>query len=117
MCRRTVRKGLVLMVAGIISVTLATFFHHQLSTLFFLSGGRSAGLTFYGFALGAASGATGVLVTTAGLLRRNVNDRSVRLLPVVLLLVASIAFFCFLSYLSFTGALTTDPNPGESITI
>jgi len=110
------RKGLSLMVAGIVLVTLATFFHTELSRLFIFSA-RSAEITFYGFSLGAASGACGVLVTIAGLLRGNANDSDVRLLPVVLLLVASIAFFCLLSYLSVTGALTPQPNPGESVTI
>jgi hypothetical protein len=117
MCKRTVRKGLTLMLAGVVSVTLATFFQDLLARVFFLTVAERARLTYSGLLLGGASGACGVLVAIAGLLRAGARDRGVRLLPVVLLLVTSIAFFCLLSYLSFTGNLSTTPGPGESISI
>src|SRR5689334_7985702 len=117
MCRVTVRKGLTLILGGVVFITFATFLHGALARLLLLSPAKETQLTFYGFLLGGASGACGVLVAAAGLLRSIPRRRDVSLLPVVLLLLTALGLFFLLSYLSFTGGLPTPPRPGESVTI
>jgi len=118
MRKTTVRNGLKFMLAGIVCVTIATFFPVQLANLLFLGIGGETRITFLGFFLGGVCGGCGVLVAAAGLLQTGGNERGVRLAPTVVLLISLVVLFFVLAYNQLT-ALPDAPRlqRGESISI
>jgi len=117
MRKKTVRSGLTFMLAGMLSVTVATFFSDELARLLFLGIGGAARITFFGFFLGGMCGGCGVLVSAVGLLQGGGDERGVRLAPTVLLLISLFILFFFLAYKSLTAPESPTLPAGESISI
>jgi hypothetical protein len=118
MRKKTVRTGLKFLVAGILCVTVATFFSGEAANLLLLGIGGDVRITFLGFFLGGVCGGCGVLVSAAGLLQSGGDERGVRLAPTVLLMLALMVLFFVLSYKAFTTIPESPALPrGESINI
>lgn len=106
-----------LLLAAVVPLILATFYHEQIARLFMLSSYSEQILVFIGIFWGWVSGCLGILVIVAGLVLSAGKGPEVRLTPTVILLAAALFFYFFLFYSSFT---TTEParmKPGETITI
>ena len=117
MRKKTVRSGLRFIAAGIMCVMVATFFHSELSRLFFLDMFNEARLTSLGFFAGGLSGAWGVLVAAAGLLQSGSEEPRVRLAPTVMLLISLIVLFFVLAYNSISIPTAPSLQRGESVDI
>jgi len=118
MRKRTVRTGLKFMLAGIVCVTVATFFPAEAASLLLLGIGGDLRITFLGFFLGGACGGCGVLVSAVGLLQSGGDEPGVRLAPTVLLLISLVFLFFVFAYNAFTSAPQAPALPrGESINI
>lgn len=119
MRKRTVRSGLKFMLAGVICVIIATFFPAQTADFLMLGIGGEVRLTFLGFFLGGVCGGCGVLVAAAGLVQAGGNEREVRLVPTVVMLLSMVVLFFVLAYNSFTTTPADAPalQRGESINI
>ena len=116
MRRSTVKSGLKLIVGGVVSVILATFFHEQVAALLFFSPGGGTEFVFLGLFAGGVLGFSGILVTVFGFLRAPAGEK-VRLLPtLVTLIVVVLLFFILLSF-SFRSTEQPRLRPGETITI
>jgi len=118
MRKRTVRTGLKFMLAGIACVMVATFFPGEASNLLFLGVGGDVRVTFLGFFLGGVCGGCGVLVSAVGLLQAGGNEKGVRLVPTIVLLISLVILFFVLAYSALTSIPATPALPkGESINI
>lgn len=117
MRKSTVRYGLKLILAGILSVTVATFFHAEVASLLLLGPGGEAEITLLGFFLGGLTGGCGVLISVGGFLQSGAGDPPVRLGRLFLYILLSVLFFFFLAYRSFTTPTSAPVRPGESIVI
>jgi hypothetical protein len=121
MRKRTVRNGMRLVLASLILIILASFFHAQLSDLFSLSLSAESRIYRLGIFWAAAIGGYGVVVVALGLaLSPLKSDVQIRLLPLFLGISALICFFFYL--LSSTidapaGDEQRRVRPGETITI
>ena len=117
MRKGTVNSGLKLLLAALVPLILATFYHEQIARLLILSHYNETMLVYLGFFWGWISGCLGILVTVAGLALSAGKGPEARLASTVMLLATAFLFFLFLFYSSFT---TTEPaklRPGETITI
>ncbi|KAF0221684.1 MAG: hypothetical protein FD174_15 [Geobacteraceae bacterium] len=117
MRKSTVKSGLNLVSAGIVLVTLATFFHEQIAWILSLSHGSETRFVFLGLFWGGMAGCLGIVVTVAGFLRGTVNRQEITLVPAVIILVAVALLFIFLLFSSFTNSEQPRLRPGETITI
>lgn len=117
MRKNTVKIGLNLVLAGIIVLILATFYHAEVASLLILSPGGEMMFVYLGFLGGAALGCLGILATVAGLVRCALPGREVRLTPVILLLAAAVILYFHLFYSSLTHPEPSRMRPGETITI
>jgi hypothetical protein len=118
MRKKTVRSGVRFITFGILCLMVVTFFHAQLSTIFFLGYGGDAHVTLLGFFLGWLFGGLGVVIAAAGLLLQGRGDESrLRLAPSVLVLLTVVFLFFFLVYNSFTQPPSPQLQRGQSITI
>src|SRR6185369_322369 len=102
MRKRTVRTGLKFMLAGMACVIAATFFPDELAGLLFLGIGGATQVTFLGFFLGGVCGGCGVLVSAVGLLQGGGDERGVRLVPTILVLLSLVVLFFVLAYNALT---------------
>lgn len=118
---RTVRNGMRLVVASLILIILASFFHGQLSDLFSLSPTAGSRVFRTGMFWAAAIGGYGVVTAAFGFaLSPLKHDATIRLLPEVLAVTALILFFFYLLSSSFetpSGDEQRRVRPGETITI
>jgi hypothetical protein len=117
MRKGTVKSGLNLLLAAVVPLIMATFYHEQIARLLILSQNHETMLVYLGLFWGGISGCLGILVTVAGLALSAGKGPEVRLAPTVMLLAAALIFYFFLFYSSFT---TTEPaklRPNETITI
>ena len=104
--------------AGMVAVIIATFFHDETAWLFRLSAGGEVQFTFLGIVFGGVFAGVGVLIAALGLLQGAVvSDRSVRLIPVLLLLFSALMLFFILFYSTLTSPEPPRLRPGETITI
>ena len=117
MRKKTVKLGLNYILAGIVLVTIATFFHEEVAWLFLLSPGGEARFTFLGLFVGGMSGGAGVLISTIGLLRGPSSEKDIYLMPTLLILAAMLFLFFMLLYSSFLNPEPQLVRPGETITI
>ena len=117
MRKRTVKTGFNLILAGVVSLILATFYHAHVARLLFLSPGGETIFVILGFLLGGAAACIGILVALAGMLLGSAKDHDVRLSYTVILLASALVIYFFLSYLSITGTEPPMLEPGETITI
>ena len=121
MRKRTVRNGMRLVMAALILIILASFYHVQLSDLFSLSPAAESRIYRLGIFWAAAIGGYGVVVTALGFAFSPLkNDIKVRLLPVFLGISALIFVFFYLLSSSFDAPARDEQRrvrPGETITI
>lgn len=120
MRKRTVRNGMRLIVAALIMIILASFYHTQFSDFLSLSASSESLIYRNGMFWAAAIGGYGVVVTVLGcILSPRKNDAGVRLFPVFMGILALIFFFFYL----LSDAMDTPDRyerrvmPGETITI
>ena len=117
MRKKTVRYGVKLISGGIVSVTLATYFHEQIATLFRFSQGAEAHFIFIGLFWGGVLGFCGILVTVIGVLLPPLSLENKSLLPALCFLFGVIIIFFLLFIHSFTARDQPRLRPGETITI
>ena len=121
MRKRTIRNGMRLVLAALVLIIVASFYHASLADLFSLSLEAESRIYRLGIFWAAAIGAYGVVLAAFGLvLPHEKRDESIRILPVFLLAAGLIALFFYLLAASFD----VPPNPeqrrlrpGETITI
>ena len=117
MRRSTVKSGLRLIIWGIVSVILATFFHQEVANLLFLSPGGEDQLVYLGLFWGGTLGFLGIIVIVSGFLRTSTGERKEKLLPTLALLMLLILTFFVLLLVSFRTPEHPRLRPGETITI
>ncbi|MSN25767.1 MAG: hypothetical protein GJV46_07830 [Geobacter sp.] len=121
MRKRTVRNGMRLVMAALILIILASFYHGNLSELFSLSIASENRIYSLGIFWAAAIGGYGVVLAAFGLvLPHEKRDESVRILPIFLLITGLILLFFYLLASSFNTPADFKQQrlrPGETITI
>jgi nitrate/nitrite transporter NarK len=121
MRKRTVRNGMRLVMAALILIVLASFYHVQLSDLFSLSPAAESRIYRLGMFWAAAIGGYGVVVTVFGFVLSPLkNDAQIRLLPIFLGISAMIFLFFYLLSSSIDAPARDEQRrvlPGETITI
>jgi hypothetical protein len=117
MRKGTVKFGLYLLLAGVVTLILATFYHGQIAWLLFFAPGSETMFVYLGFFWGGVLGCLGILVAITGLLRSAGPGPDIRLAPAFLLLAAAVICYLFLLYSSFTRPAPPKLAPGETITI
>jgi hypothetical protein len=117
MRRSTVKSGLKLIIAAVVSIILAAFFHEHVAALFFLEPGGESQYIFLGLFWGGVFGFFGIAVTVVGLLRAPEGEQAVSLLWPVAILAALVLLFMVLLFLSFNVPERPKLRPGETITI
>jgi hypothetical protein len=121
MRKRTLRNGMRLVLAALVLIIIASFYHDRAGEVLSLS--IDAELRFYrlGIFWAAAIGGYGVVLAAFGLvLPGNPRDSGVRVMPAFLMIVAAVSLFFYLLAASFD--VPADPRrerlrPGETITI
>lgn len=121
MRKRTVRNGMRLVMASLILIILASFYHAQLSDLFSLSLAAESRIYRLGIFWAAAIGGYGVVVSALGFaLSPLKSDVQIRLLPLFLGITALVFLFFYLLSSSIEAPAGTERQrvrPGETITI
>lgn len=119
MRKRTIRSGLRFVLAALILIILASYFHAGISDFFAFSVNAEERFYSLGIFLAAAAGGYGVVLTVLGFVLSGDNrDTGVRLLPVFLLIAMAFMLFFWLLISSFNE--TSNPRylrPGDTITI
>jgi choline-glycine betaine transporter len=119
--KRTVRNGLRLVLAALILIILASFYHVQLSDLFSLTTAAETRIYRNGMFWAAAIGGYGVVVMALGLVLSPLkSDVQVRLLPMFLSVSAMILLFFYLLSSAIDAPAREEQRrlrPGETITI
>ncbi|NVN89552.1 MAG: hypothetical protein HXX11_03015 [Desulfuromonadales bacterium] len=120
MRKRTVRNGLRMLLAALLLIILASFYHAGMADLFSFSTG--AELRFYslGMFVAAAMGAYGVVLAVFGLVlpANSHDDFRIKLAPLFFLVVCSMILFFYLFVLSFMAPVQEERiKPGTTITI
>ena len=121
MRKRTIRSGMRLVLAALVLILVASFYHDSVGDIMSLS--FDAEMRFYrlGIFWAAAMGGYGVVLAAFGLvLPGNQRDSGVRVMPAFILIVAAVSLFFYLLAASFNAP--PDPSrerlrPGETITI
>jgi hypothetical protein len=108
---------LIWALSGVVLITLATFYHSHIATLFLFSGMAETLFMFIGLIIGGIACCAGIMVSFVGMVRKNANDGEVRIAHFVVLLTAAISIFFFLFFMSISGNDQPDMDPGEIITI
>lgn len=110
-----------LVMAALVLIILASYYHEQLSDLFLLSSADESRIYRLGMFWAAAIGGYGVVVTVFGFaLSPLKNDAEVRLLPMFLSIFALIFLFFYLLSSSIEAPVRDEQRrlrPGETITI
>jgi len=117
MRKRTVKYGLNTILAGVVSITLATFYHAYIARIFLLSHGGEAILVLLALILGGIACCFGIIATFSGMLRKSSNEPNVRLSYTIVFLASALIIFFFLFFLSISNREEPDLEPGRSITI
>lgn len=121
MRKRSVRNGMRLVLAALILIILASFYHIQLSDLFSLSPAAESRFYRIGMFWAAAIGGYGVVVAAFGFaLSPLKNDFQVRLLPIFISISVMIVLFFYLLSSSIENPQRDKQQrlrPGETITI
>lgn len=119
MRKRTIRSGMNMLLAAMLLIILFSFFHGGMARLMFLSPGSEQRLLSMGMFAAAALGGYAVVMSVLGLvLPSDYRDAKVRIMPVFVLLLCSVAFFFYLFFASFNRPPEEQPmRPGTTITI
>jgi len=119
MRKRTVRNGMRFLLAALLLIILASFYHGGIAGLLSLS--PASEQRFYGWVMSVAAGigAYGVVLAVFGLLLpADRRDVGVRVAPLLVLVSFVILLFFYLFVSSFNGLGQEDPlAPGTTITI
>jgi hypothetical protein len=121
MRKRTIRNGMRLVLAALLLIIVASFYHDRIGDVLNLS--LDAEMRYYrlGIFWAAALGGYGVVLAAFGLaLPGNSRDSGVRILPALFMIVAAVSLFFYLLAASFD--VPEKPprerlRPGETITI
>ena len=119
MRKRTIRKGLRLVIAAIVLILIASFYHGGVAALLSLSPDSESRFYSLGIFWASAIGASGVILAALGLVMRGDEmDRRIRLAPSLLLIMALVSLFFYLLATSLDESPRRSPlRPGETITI
>jgi hypothetical protein len=121
MRKRTIRNGMRLVLAALVLIIIASFFHDSVGETLSLS--LEAEMRFYrlGIFWAAAMGGYGVVLAAFGLaLPGTRRDSGVRVMPAFLMIVAVVSLFFYLLAASFNAPAEPQRErlrPGETITI
>lgn len=117
MRKSTVKRGLNCIIAGIVSVTLASYFHQEIARLFLLSGEAEARLVFLGLFWGGIFGILGVIMAAFGFLRAPSTEHNTHIVPTLLVLITIIILFFVLFFSFFKSLEPHHSSPDETITV
>lgn len=117
MRKSTVRLGMKCILAGIILITLVTFFHREMAELFQLHMADEARLVSQGLFWGGVTGGAGVLVAILGFLRRTDPENKVHLAPTVIIMIGMAILFFILLFSFFKSYEPQNIRSDETITI
>jgi hypothetical protein len=121
MRKRTIRNGMRLVLAALVLIIIASFYHDSVGETLSLS--IEAEMRFYrlGIFWAAAMGGYGVVLAAFGLvLPGNQRDSGVRVIPAFFMIVAAVSLFFYLLAASFDSPANPPGErlrPGETITI
>jgi hypothetical protein len=117
MRKSTIKSGLNLILAGVVSITLATFYHSHVARIFLLSAGGETYFVLLGLFLGGITCCLGILLTFAGMLLKAGNAPDVRLYYHLILLTSALVIFFFLFFMSMSNNEPPGLEPGETVNI
>lgn len=119
MRRRTIRNGMRLVLAALLLIILASFYHGIVADLLNFSQNSEQRFYSLGIFWAAAMGGYGVVLTVFGfVLPATSRDVGVRIMPLFLMVFGLVALFFYLFVASFTApAEQRLLQPGTSITI
>ena len=121
MRKRTVRNGMRLVLAALIMIIVASFFHSRITDLFSLSAAAGSSVYRNGMFWAAAIGGYGAVVTVLGfILSPRKIDAEVRLFPVFMGIATLIFLFFYLLSDAIDRPVRDEQRPvrpGETITI
>lgn len=121
MRKRTVRNGMRLVLAALVLIIVASFYHGELSEMFSLSLASESRIYRLGIFWAAAIGGYGVVQAAFGLvLPQEKRDEPIRILPVFLMIAGLISLFFYLLAVSIDAPRDMEHKrlrPGETITI
>jgi len=121
MRKRTIRNGMRLVLAALVLIIIASFYHDRVGETLSLS--LEAEMRFYrlGIFWAAAMGGYGVVLAAFGLvLPGNLRDSGVRVLAPFIMILAAVSLFFYLLASSFDAPAKPPRErlrPGETITI
>lgn len=117
MRKSTVKLGLNCIIAAIVSITLASYFHQEIARLVFLSGEAEARFVFLGLFWGGILGGLGVVIVSFGFLRAPSAEHNNQLKSTILVLIAVSILFFVLFFSFFKSLEPTRSRPDETITV
>ena len=117
MHKRTVKTGLNLILAGLVSATLAAFYHHYIGRILDVSGRGETIFIIIGLLLGIIVICLGILFASVGIIKKTKDKEDIRLSNTIILLAAALAIFLFLFYMSLPSTENPGLDPGRTITI
>lgn len=120
MRKRTVRNGMRLLLASLLLIILASFYHTGMAAWFSFSSGDELRLYSLGMLAAAAMGGYGAVLAAFGLVlpadRR--EDATIRIAPLFFMVLCAVMLFFYLFVLSFSSpGGDKEIQPGETITI
>lgn len=121
MRKRTVRSGMRLVLAALILIIMASFYHERIAELFVLSPAAGNRIYNLGIFWATAIGSYGVVLVAFGfVLSSQKRDEPVRILPTFLILSGLVILFFYLLTVTISSPFREElkrPRPGETITI
>jgi nitrate/nitrite transporter NarK len=120
MRKRTVRSGMRLLLAALLLIILASFYHAGMADLFSFS--SETELRFYslGMFIAAAIGGYGVVLAVFGFVlpANHRDDAKIRIAPLFFVVLCAVVFFFYLFVRSLTSPAEEERiRPGTTITI
>jgi hypothetical protein len=118
MRRSIVHKGIRLLIAAILLVIVASFYHETVADLLMLSPGGAVQFVYLALFWSGILGGLGIILVIAGLIGTGAGEKPVRLGPVTIVLLVVIGIFFVLFYRSLFNP-DTPPRlrPGETVVI
>lgn len=117
MNKRTVKSGLNLIIAGIVAITLSTFFSSDVTQFLSLTISGQKRFIVFGLFCGGLCSGLGIMIALAGALNSRADSRDIRLSRTMLILIAAILLFFTLFFRSINSPQQPPLKPGETIVI